>query len=45
LCEYIFSKLDLDYNDYVGIDERYRRLEELVHSRGDSSKIRAIGFE
>ena len=45
LCEYTFSKLDLDYNDYVGIDEKYWRPEELVHLKGDPSKIKSIGFK
>jgi len=33
----IFSKLDLNYNEYIGIDEKYFRPEELVHLKGDSS--------
>ena len=45
LCDYTFSQLDLDYNDYVGIDEKYWRPEELVHLRGDSSKLKSIGFK
>jgi|TARA_Y100000034_G_scaffold3022_1_gene3703 GDPmannose 4,6-dehydratase len=45
LCDYVFSKLDLDYNDYVGVDEKYWRPEELVHLRGDSSKLKSIGFK
>jgi GDPmannose 4,6-dehydratase len=45
LCDYVFSQLDLDYNDYVGVDEKYWRPEELVHLRGDSSKLKSIGFK
>ena len=45
LCEYTFSKLDLDYNDYVGVDKKYWRPEELVHLKGDSTKLKSIGFE
>ena len=45
LCEYTFGKLDLDYKDYVGIDAKYYRPEELVHLKGDSSKLKSIGFE
>ena len=45
LCDYTFSQLDLDYNDYVGIDEKYCRPEELVHLRGDSSRLKSIGFK
>ena len=45
LCEYTFSKLDLDYNDYVGVDKKYLRPEELTHLKGDASKLKSIGFE
>ena len=40
LCEYVFGKLDLDYKDYVGVDERFMRPEELNDLKGDSSKAR-----
>ncbi len=40
-CEYVFSKLDLDYRDYVVLDERFLRPEELDDLKGDSSKIRS----
>ena len=39
-CEYVFSKLNMDYKDYVTIDERYFRPEELRDLKGDSSKLR-----
>ena len=45
LCDYTFSQLDLDYNDYVGVDEKYWRPEELVHLRGDSTRLKSIGFK
>jgi len=45
LCDYTFSKLDLDYKDYVGVDEKYYRPEELTDLKGDSSKLKSIGFE
>ena len=35
----------MDYKDYVGIDAKYYRPEELVHLKGDSSKLKSIGFE
>jgi len=44
LCEYVFSNLDLDYRDYVGVDKKFYRAEELTHLKGDSSKLKAIGF-
>ena len=45
LCEYTFNRLDLDYEKYVGVDEKYWRPEELVHLKGDSSKLKSIGFK
>jgi|TARA_B100000700_G_scaffold331302_1_gene462985 GDPmannose 4,6-dehydratase len=46
LVEYVFSKLDLDWRDYVVTDEKYYRPEELEHLKGDSSKIKKIlGWE
>jgi GDPmannose 4,6-dehydratase len=40
LCEYVFGKLDLDYVNYVKIDEKFLRPEELNNLKGDSSKLR-----
>jgi GDPmannose 4,6-dehydratase len=46
LCEYVFSSLDLNYRDYLKIDEKYFRPEELRDLRGDSSKLRDLtGWE
>jgi len=45
LCDYTFSQLDLDYNDYVGVDEKYWRPEELVDLKGDATKLKSIGFK
>jgi len=45
LCDYTFSRLDLNYKDFVGIDKKFYRPEELVHLKGDSSKLKSIGFE
>ncbi len=39
LCEHVFSYLDLDYNYYVKVDERFLRPEELHNLKGDSSKL------
>ena len=39
-CEYVFSKLNMDYRDYVVLDERFLRPEELRDLKGDSTKIR-----
>jgi len=46
LVEYTFQKLDLDWNDYVKIDKKYFRPEELEILKGDSAKARNIlGWE
>lgn len=42
LCEYVFSKLDLNYKDYVIQDSIYMRPEELKYLRGDSTKARTV---
>jgi GDPmannose 4,6-dehydratase len=42
MCEYVFSKLELDYRDYVVQDEKFLRPEELPYLKGDSSRIRNI---
>ena len=39
-CEYVFGKLDLDFDKYYVLDERYLRPEELRDLKGDSSRIR-----
>lgn len=40
MCEYVFSKLGLDYKDYVVQNPKYIRPEELPYLKGDSTKIR-----
>jgi len=40
LCDYTFSKLGLDYRDYVTQDEKFLRPEELNDLKGDSTKLR-----
>jgi GDPmannose 4,6-dehydratase len=45
LCEYVFDKLEIDWNQYVKQDEKYFRPEELDVLKGDSSKLRALGWE
>jgi GDPmannose 4,6-dehydratase len=46
MCDYVFSKLDLDYKDYVTQDPRFMRSEELKYLRGDSTKLReTFGWE
>ena len=45
LCDYIFSSLDLNYKDYVGVDKKYMRPEELTDLKGDASRLKSIGFK
>ena len=40
VCEVVFGGLDMDYKDYVKIDERYIRPEELHDLKGDCTKLR-----
>ena len=45
LCEYVFGKLELDWEKYVKQDEKFLRPEELHNLKGDSSKlIKATGW-
>jgi len=39
LCEYVFSKLGLDYKEYVLQDSKHLRPEELNNLKGDPSKL------
>jgi GDPmannose 4,6-dehydratase len=39
LCEHTFSKLGLDFRDYIIVDEKHFRPEELENLKGDSSKL------
>jgi len=40
MCDYVFSKLGLDYNDYVVQNPRFMRPEELPYLKGDPTKIK-----
>ena len=40
MCDYVFNKLDLNYKDYVTVDERFMRAEELKYLKGDATKLR-----
>jgi GDPmannose 4,6-dehydratase len=45
MCEYVFSKLGLDYNAFVIQNQKFLRPEELSYLKGDSSRIRALGWK
>jgi GDPmannose 4,6-dehydratase len=40
LCEYTFSKLEMNYQDYVKIEEKHLRPEELNVLKGDATKLK-----
>ena len=40
MCDYVFSRLDLNYKDFVIQDKRFLRPEELKYLKGDSTKLR-----
>lgn len=42
LCEYVFNKLKLDYAQYVKLDEKFLRPEELHNLKGDSTKLKEM---
>ena len=46
LVEYVFGQLDLDWSQYVSVDKKYLRPEELKHLKGDCSKIKkSLGWK
>ena len=40
LCDYVFTKLGINYQDYIVIDEKFLRPEELHDLKGDSTKLK-----
>ena len=45
MCKYVFESLDLDYQEYVVQNQKFLRPEELPYLKGDSSRIRALGWK
>ena len=45
LVKYTFGKLDLDWEKYVKVDEKYLRPEELEDLKGDPTKLKKLGWE
>ena len=45
MCDYVFTKLGMDYKDYVKTNEKHFRPQELDYLRGDSTKIRELGWK
>ena len=42
LCEIAFAEADLDYREFVKVDERYYRPAEVDQLIGDASKARRV---
>ena len=42
LVDYVFNALDLDPKEYVDVDERFWRPDELEHLKGDPSKAKKV---
>jgi GDPmannose 4,6-dehydratase len=40
VCQYVFSKLGLNWNDFVISDEKYLRPEELNNLKGDATNLK-----
>ena len=45
MCKYVFSQLDMNYEDYVVQNPKFLRPEELKYLKGDSTKIRELGWK
>lgn len=44
MCDYVFSKLGMNYKDYVVQNPKFLRPEELKYLKGDASRIRKLGW-
>ena len=42
LCEYVFKKLGMNYEDYVVQNQKYMRPEELQYLKGDATKAKNV---
>jgi GDPmannose 4,6-dehydratase len=45
MCDYVFARLGLNYKEYVQQNPKYFRPEELPYLKGDSTRIRALGWK
>lgn len=45
ICAYVFGKLGMRYEDYVTQNSKFLRPEELPYLRGDSKRIRELGWK
>ena len=40
MCDYVFSRLGLDYKDYVTQDPKFMRPEDIQYLKGDATKLK-----
>ena len=45
VVDYVFDKLNLSITDHLVIDDKHKRPNELDYLKGDSSRIRALGWK
>ncbi len=46
MCDFVFSQLGLNYQDYIRINPKFFRPEELPYLKGDATKIRTtLGWQ
>ena len=45
LVKYTFNKLDLNWKEYIKTDPKFLRPEELRDLKGDSTKLRKLGWK
>lgn len=45
MCEYVFGKLNLDYNKHIVQNQKFLRPEELPYLKGDATRIKALGWK
>jgi GDPmannose 4,6-dehydratase len=45
MCKYVFEKLNLNYKDYIVQNQKFLRPEELKYLKGDSTRMRELGWE
>jgi GDPmannose 4,6-dehydratase len=45
MCEYVFKKLNLNYEDYIIQNQKFLRPEELKYLKGDSTRMRELGWK
>ena len=45
MCKYVFESLGMNYQEYVVQNQKFLRPEELQYLKGDSSRIRSLGWK